>query len=847
MSNTVVGNAFADAKYLYDQNKNNFYIPSIDIGANETGTEHTFLHLAYIPSYRSKIFSEYLPSKLDDVKYLYDNLFDKKIFKSFYCSLCASKEPNNVTLIKNTSIGPTLTPSPNLSAEIRYSIIIRGIKLLITGTADQYLVDHLLLFPENHQSNYLFMLNSNSFSSIYDVLTHHAPANTVAHFNGNFGSDIHHAHVHLTSQPPYIVEFCKERIKLQNKSFDIINLESIALGALLIYDNDLERLHRQASKYYRIYFDPIFNYNKYFVSTTHFVVARADKLGYIYAIIIIIGELGIKSLTVGNCSVKIIAPAYLLIADCEDIDDIIVKNKNMYLSGKEIFKLGNRTRSIEEMNPLPIEVNLVLSEIVEYYLFRDQLPVDPTNDARFNIYRKLLDLYDDMGCSARNVDTCKYHQFGAYKIFFTLWLILTINRVRSLFNNKPNSGNRSLEDAIASLYNDPQILNAAISSEYYKLRYTYKLNTDSLVLRGDIANSIARDTFATLLKIAAPDNINKWLKYNKDSIGTSSYGYVTKAILDNDQTTPFAIKAIKTTANTSYEHELKIGQRMSLYRAYIPNFAMTYGGTSCLSASDYSSLCTLTSTNSERFNYILMEYISGGSLGDFVSNFRYQPSLEIILLYVIQQASIALAFAQETDEFTHYDAHAKNILLTESSNKQFVYKGKKDSYTIYAPYTVVFIDYGTAHIKGLADYPVSPFKESYGMTIEKFKISADIYTILTDILILIIAYNSDYLTSPKIEALYRIYDRVYGGLYSKPIADLINEGYNAKDDYLTFYKRLKMARLDKRAPLYLPHDYDNKFGPLNLYEEIKKILGIDHRPKDYTLCYWGNIRNSGCV
>ncbi len=873
---TTIGKAFLDAKYLYGDSSSKFYI---DINDVIVEGDHTFIHEAELPPYKHKIFTEYLPSNLNDVVKLYHEVFpsDKTShLKSFFCSLCSSMEPNNVAI----STGDNIKSEKNMSAIIRYNITLGNIKFNVTGTAHQYLVNHLLLFPDIHSSSYLFVLSLNEFSSLYNILINHAPKNTILIFNGNFGSDIYHSHFHLTNQPPYIVPYCKKLITRRINGQKLIGIEyneqeedsdgeedsnsttnfiynddvhtkfieTACFKVTLVYSENLEKMHTELSKYYRLYLDPTFDSTKYFISTTHFTFKENNI--QIYATIIMAGDFKIKKQSFGNCKINTIAPSYLIVlpptvCDEDDYSEVLVSLSNFFIPGSELYKLSRPVKLIEEMYPLPYNIATTPSEVTELYATRD-LSADPfMDDNKIEKYEKLVKYYVNVKCPARDTHTCKYTVFGAFKFIFSLWFLNKINR--KVVENK-----NALTTAITQLYNDPQVMDICTSAEIYKLRHTYGIKTDSLVLRGQLANDIAKNTIKRLLELSKsnPSTINTWTTYIPAELGDdSSFGYVTKSVLDNDNDLPLAIKAIRTNAPTDFDHELTVGLHMSKYRKVLPNFVMVYGSTSCLSAKDHSTICVRNKNNIKElrpYNYLFMEYINGMSLREYIIKVAYQPNSDVILLYILQQTLLSLAFAQETDEFTHYDLHAGNMLLTESSNKQFIYVGNKQKYRIYAPYTVVIIDYGTTHIKGLDNYPKSPYEETYGMTIDKFKVSADIYTVLTDILILIVAYNPEYYKAKKIKYLYDIYEAIYGELYTESVEKLIIEAINSGDDYKTFYKRLAKARVDGKAPIYLPYDYDNEFTPMMLYEEIRSILEIEYMPRNYTTCYWGNIKKRGC-
>jgi len=188
---------FGYANESYKLKDKKFYVSSRPI--RKIDNKKVYFHYALLQPYEQKAFSSYLPGNIDDVEKIVISARDKKKFKSFYCTICASGEVDNISKIEYDKSGTNMKlysgkngfqpeEEPNYSLIIRYNVILEGINFYITGTSPQYLYDHLLLFPESHISTYLMLLSKSHLVGIYSLLKENIGVTGI--FNGNYGSDV---------------------------------------------------------------------------------------------------------------------------------------------------------------------------------------------------------------------------------------------------------------------------------------------------------------------------------------------------------------------------------------------------------------------------------------------------------------------------------------------------------------------------------------------------------------------------------------------------------------------------------------------------------------------------------
>lgn len=142
------------------------------------------------------------------------------------------------------------------------------------------------------------------------------------------------------------------------------------------------------------------------------------------------------------------------------------------------------------------------------------------------------------------------------------------------------------------------------------------------------------------------------------------------------------------TAQLNVMCEAYVGMKLNELRNEIPNFSMVYG---------------LFNRQHTIIPDIVMEKITGVKDSDtFVLDLVRKPQLEQIttVLTIICQLVGAISMANERFDFTHYDLHPDNVIITDGANGKYVkYTIEGEDYYINQSHIPKVIDYGYSHIK----------------------------------------------------------------------------------------------------------------------------------------------------
>lgn len=840
---STIEKLFKRAKMLYKQVSNTFYVSSTDILLNG---EHTYLHKAILQPFVQKSFTEYRPGNIEDLKYLYDKA-SSGVFQSLYCSMCASSKPDNVI-----QFTPNAVVAQNPSAEIREKITMDGKNYFITGTTPRYLYNHLLLFPEDHISSYLFMLSRPHFISLYKILETHGTPNTKFIFNGNFGSDIYHAHVHVTDQNFSIINEFNRIIKSPRGALPI---RGPVVNAIAIHSPNINELYEEIANYFMLYFSPGFDKTRMFLSANLFITTYENTK--IYAAILIIGDLSKKSLILSkSCTLNCIIPGYVLnFTSCDDVapEDIVSNFKSSFIDPDSFLKERKRLnltldgkRTVEEgisyyFNEIIKTGNEIPSEVYQWSLF--SFPTFTINTAMCTKMENYVShmVKDPEMCTKR---LCPPIVFASYKILLTIWILCLIEKIQD-------------KSDLSLLYTSFPIQSAAIYGELHNLTQIHNIRSfENLIIKGSLSSATVRHTFKNLLRTTFSVKSKSWIDYNFSQIGdVSAFGVITKSKLQSTNSS-FVIKINKGANPDAFVYEAVAGIELSHLRNNIPNFVMVYGSFQCASPEDYSNLCIPNPlSKNKEMQYILMEYLEGKSFQKYISSLT--PQEAPMMLAGIAQTMLGLYYAQLEKKFTHYDFHAANNFVCETGEHYYEYYIGDKVYTIYAPFTTVVIDYGTAHVSGPKKYYVDSYlRNKYGITTDIYKKTADCYSILIHSLFILILYNPSLIYTTIVQKLYIKIQHVYKDLFSVPLFQIVTDirrmcdsmqDPTKCDNYARTY--FNNHRKDKSYYLYVPRDYDNNYGPLEVYTDIVDILNseglgyIVSRPTNSTIpvCRWGNI------
>ena len=231
------------------------------------GRESVFMPIRLqTPPYN--IFDEYYVGNYDDIWVLVRNA-QGGTFKSFQCSICAIQEPDG---IKEVTSSGYLASASNPASAYTFPIQFEGTDLpfAVSATASKYVPNHSLLYPMDHICNYLVLLHRPYFKTLLSILWH--SQDVVAIFNGNYGSDLYHGHVHLTPRETYnpatyLMKFynsaktgmteTQTELSADGKTGKIhIDEASSAFKGILFFSDSREILFQEIAPYVAIYFNP---------------------------------------------------------------------------------------------------------------------------------------------------------------------------------------------------------------------------------------------------------------------------------------------------------------------------------------------------------------------------------------------------------------------------------------------------------------------------------------------------------------------------------------------------------------------------------------------------------------
>lgn len=191
--------------------------------------------------------------------------------------------------------------------------------------------------------------------------------------------------------------------------------------------------------------------------------------------------------------------------------------------------------------------------------------------------------------------------------------------------------------------------------------------------------------------------------------------FILKTLSNKYKTSKLLVKVAAKETSDPISYEYYVGLALNRLRIdyNIDFFAVMYGRFFCgldptidVNEGDLKDI-ELCDNRYNKKTHLLYEFIRNIeteevlTLNDYIETLRSDKTLEkeINIINVIILVLYALQEAQDKMEFTHYDLHAKNILvvkLSEVKEYNLVYKG--ESITIVTDVVPHIIDYGRSHI-----------------------------------------------------------------------------------------------------------------------------------------------------
>jgi len=879
---------FARAKKEYNQSAQTFYVSSKNLDS---------LHFAVLPHLNEYIFSFFNFGDDDDVEALNNMWHTQKIFKTFGCTLCPIQNEDNAVVISDTQNQLYLDPkTPSVQVQTYWKSQY-GNSYIITATVPQYYYNHLLFVSADHIPSYGIFINEVLFNDLFEYLSivYSSDQKVTAIFNGSFGSDIFHFHVHLTDQQLSVIELLwgalQEKMSaggLPSLYYSEIDLQVV--HGIVFTSTDINELYRHAQKIALSYH--IFNNIKNRALSANFSVRPlTDQSGSEQTIYMIFFQwINLKSNKPGaqrtvrkinNCNYFLIPSGYIINANCFNInpqdydqfeaelsaafDDVYVpfdiNQVNRILEDDSIvnnFATGTISTA-QDLAQMPVEeVYAIINPYFNEYKYQNQ-PLASEMVNRIN--NAILSI---LGTGANCFLTdCRWEYNAKFKYLLGVNIALL-----------------SPDDLKVALQ-DPSLEDVRISAS---IKYLYNYNgskydmiqSDYLYFKGTFLAGLLRKTFKNLiLSTGSVDDqrpsINKWLNFIFNRIGEySASGVNTVSKLAQAPTVDFVMKIMpladpytyqnngtiinNRAKESEFKHEYLTSLQVNDLRQYVPNYILCYGGFQCGNDAQFScnshGICYLTNVkelctapSKMPLSYILLENIKNSKT---VARHIKLPNLTYSgeaadYTDMMLQIFIALVYGWNLKKFTHYDLHLNNVMVYDFvSNPNYLklfkiwdeYEGSKipkiegiyfayyltsDSYPIIIPakYLYLIIDYGSAYVNGLTSYHTFPRRvESIGMTSDRPKSVADVYTFNMSLLLHIMLYKP-----------YLIFDELNNTWLDNKLSKVFKKVFRA---YKNLYKNMpKIIRMLPRISALTEHNRHNLFVDY-LTNEIKPEYAVGH-------------------
>ena len=264
-------------------------------------------------------------------------------------------------------------------------------------------------------------------------------------------------------------------------------------------------------------------------------------------------------------------------------------------------------------------------------------------------------------------------------------------------------------------YKELEIIDQTKNNECYKFDDDFKTNKRKIIsnlLGKELINNFSDEDLFEFVscyfnskiinKTSSPfnlpigSNVNETLS-NPNLIASGAEGDVYNVGFENKKNLFIVKKGRKFKGNTEIKelpedllHEYFIGLiAINSLRQYIPNFVYTFAAFRCLNIKKGNFT---TCSESNKFNYIVLENIIGETLKDYIIN-SMENINQLMLIYV--QIFLAMDLAHKLYDYTHYDLHASNIILRKLKKKSWV---RYENMYIKSDYIATIIDYGFNHV-----------------------------------------------------------------------------------------------------------------------------------------------------
>jgi len=474
------------------------------------------LHIVVLPNRDTFVFSEYNLGSDDDVIKLQNYQNNSNVHKTYLCGLCPILEEDNAVILSDEQNQLYLDQKESPAVELRYILIGNsGNKYTITGTVPQYYYGHLLWSTVDHIPTYGLFLSLEIFSDL--LFLKHCTATepkTKAFFNGTFGSDIYHCHVHLSYQDTAILEDAYDTFKKHKPDTEVYSYNSAIVKLIVVTSTDIDRLFFNVSGICTEYIK-IRDTNPNLVLSANFAYTRGR-----YWVTLQQVNKQFAAWRYDGCGFYTNPSSFIMISDCMKVP----KNKTEYekFRNAQYNHYSNFYQTWDEKS-----FNISVNKFNEYLDIINNTTFDPNilvNPLEFlwlkiksggikinqEIATGILDFIGSSCISQKKY--CDNHTMGKYKYLIGLAV-----------NNLPI-------DVLNARYS-----KIRINAIFYFLRdyINNGVKSDYLFFRGVFTQQLLVKTFNNFLKITGTNNgvnlpltesdgINDWIMYNFKRIGEAS-------------------------------------------------------------------------------------------------------------------------------------------------------------------------------------------------------------------------------------------------------------------------------------------------------------------------------------
>lgn len=769
------------------------------------------VHLAVLPTRSEFVYDTYTLSDEKDVKLLRDYYTNHNILKCYDCSLCCLKDPRNAIKTSNEQnkltiktkleiLGDVYIPSESPAFLINYSITgASGKTYTLSGNVPQYYYNHLMFTSEDHIPTYSVFLNRDVFSDLLLFLKACSDKNIEnirLHLNGNFGSDTSHFHTHLTNQEHKFYSRIEEERDNETET-TIFNIGGTFKG-VVIRGNDLNEVFTNTrDTFYKINAKYDVRDNRNFTVTASF---RATKQNY-YVYFQVVN----KRPFVWKQSNFILFPTSRILLVPSNFAYIQPGTNIEFNSFNDALRRHYDT-CFEDLSgvinrPRPTSLtNNWKEDFLSFHMWFLQQNFNINNPPDINLLRELASQCWE------NPRSCSRERANIYKFIVSSMFIM----------------NQGLTVQATDEYRKLAINNEKLRIN--NLNYNDKITTDYMYFRGELIQTIIKDTINNLLLVTSDNSgprtnvyyqtkhVTDWLIQNNRIGERSASGTNFKASVSGTDI-DLVIKMMRLTRSDGthnndkeqeFWHEFFTGLIINDIRDYIPNFILTYGGYIC-DADSLGNNCDREGTNS---SYLLIELVKESNTVS--RNMRNTLLTNDDLVNIITQTLATLQFSQQKSKFTHYDLHLNNVMIFNIHSREFnnQFKGvipdfsdkpyynntnnfifryfmddndENKSMIIPSKYLVSIIDYGNSYVDGLGanNLFVNKNNISYGMTMYKTNPLMDMYTFCINLIQHILSLNvyRNRLLSDKTGILYRFIEEFFsqfGNVWNVTTTDIMS-------------------------------------------------------------------------